>query len=320
MKLAYLFPGQGAQKIGMGRDIYDCYPAARAVFDEAARVLGDEFLETTFCGPAGKLQRTEYAQRALITVSTALHRVISQLGFTAEAAAGLSLGEYSALVAAEALDFNDALPLVQKRGRFMQEAVPPGRGTMAAVMGLQREKVEQLCAAARAEGVVSPANFNCPGQLVISGEFPAVERAAALAKEAGAKRIVRLKVSAPFHCSLMEPVEPRLERELALLELSPPSIPVVLNVSAAFESNPEKIKRSLVRQLSNPVLWEQSMDALIEAGFDTFVELGPGRVLTGLMKKIDSHVHAFAVEDCASLERALHHLHHLKGQPEYVEA
>lgn len=292
----------------MGRDICDCYPGARAVFEEAARVLGDELLETIFCGPAEKLQRTEYTQPALVTVSTALHRVISGMGFPAEAVAGLSLGEYSALVAAKALSFADALPLVQKRGRFMQEAVPPDRGGMAAVIGLERLKVEQACEAARADGVVSPANYNCPGQVVISGEALAVDRAAALAKEAGAKRIIRLKVSAPFHCSLMEPVEPRLEQELARLQFGPASIPVVLNVSAAFESNPAEIKRALVRQVSNPILWEQSMNTLIEAGFDTFVELGPGKVLTGLMKKINPAVHAAAVEDCASLEAALQYL------------
>ncbi|HPU01563.1 MAG: ACP S-malonyltransferase [Firmicutes bacterium] len=308
MKLAYLFPGQGAQKPGMGRDLYERCPEARAVFDEAARILGDELLETIFYGPAEKLQRTEYAQPALLTVSTALHCLVAAAGLTAEAAAGLSLGEYSALVAAGALAFADALPLVQKRGRFMQEAVPPGQGAMAAVMGLERDRVEQICAAAREEGVVSTANYNCPGQVVISGETPAVERAAALARAAGAKRVVRLQVSAPFHCPLMAPVEPRLERELAGVELAAPSIPVVLNVSARFERNPERIKKALIRQVSSPVLWEQSMSALIGAGFDTFVELGPGGVLTGLMKKIDSRVWVFAVEDCASLERALHQL------------
>lgn len=303
---AFLFPGQGAQYVGMGRDFYEHYPAARAVFDAAAAVFGDELLRVIFSGPEEALLLTENTQPAILTVSMAVFKVLEEAGCRPRAVAGLSLGEYSALVAAGALRLEQALPLVQKRGRFMQEAVPAGEGSMAAILGLEREAVEAACReAAKTWGVVSPANYNCPGQIVISGRVEAVEQAAALARQAGAKKITALKVSAPFHCALLAPVEAKLERELAAVEMKPPAVPVVLNVSARAETDPARIMPALVRQVSSPILWEQSVQTLLETGCDTFIDVGPGRSLAKLIKRIDPAVRAAAVEDLASLEQAI---------------
>lgn len=307
-KIAFLFPGQGVQYVGMGRDIYDRYPAAREVLDRAAAVMGEHFLQVIFGGPAEKLQQTEFTQPAILAVSSAIYSVLKREGCRAAGMAGLSLGEYSALVAAEALAFDEALPLVQKRGRFMQEAVPLGRGSMTAILGLDRETVEEICGEASKLGTVSPANYNCPGQIVISGDVNALEYAASLARERGAKKITGLKVSAPFHCALLSPVEAKLERELAAINMKPTAVPVVLNISAQFETDPSKIKEALVRQVSSPILWEQSINALIAAGFDTFIDMGPGRSLAKLMKRIDGSVHSAAVEDVASLEAVITYL------------
>ncbi len=304
-KIAFIFPGQGAQYVGMGKDIYQRHPAAADLLDQAAEVLGDGLLRIMFSGPAEELQKTEYTQPAILAASLAAFRVLEQAGLRAGAVAGLSLGEYSALVAAGSLAFTDALPLVQKRGRLMQEAVPLGQGSMAAIMGLGREEIERICREASSRGVVSPSNYNCPGQIVVSGRAEAVERAAALARAAGAKKVVQLKVSAPFHCALMAPVEAMLERELAQLDLHPPSIPVVLNVTAAVQTDPSEIKASLVKQVSSPILWEQSMRTLLDKGFDTFIEPGPGKVLTRFIKQIDATVYAAGVEDCDTLEAVL---------------
>jgi [acyl-carrier-protein] S-malonyltransferase len=304
-KIAVIFPGQGAQYVGMGKDLGERYPAAMAVFDEADVVIGGDLLRIIFDGPASELQKTEYTQPAILAVSTAVYRVLQESGLRPGAFAGLSLGEYSALVAAGSLSFAEALPLVQKRGRYMQEAVPLGQGSMAAIMGLDPANIARACCEASGLGVVSPANYNCPGQVVISGNSAAVRRAAQLAKQAGARKVVELKVSAPFHCALLAPVETRLERELVKVDLRPPAVPVVLNVSAKMHSEPPEILASLVKQVSSPILWEQSMRTLLDNGFDTFIEAGPGKVLTKFMKQIDDTVYAAGVEDCATLEAVL---------------
>lgn len=305
MKTAFLFPGQGAQYVGMGKDFYDRFPEARSVFVQAAEDLGPEFLEMIFSGPESKLQMTEYTQPAILTVSVAIYRVLDKLGFQASALAGLSLGEYSALVAAEALQFHQALPLVQKRGIFMQEAVSAGEGSMAAIMGLSHEVVEKVCHDAASEGLVSPANYNCPGQIVISGNVRAVNFAVRLARKAGAKKVTELKVSAPFHCALLQPVEDRLSRQLDNITIKKPAIPVVFNVSAQFSGNPGQIKANLVNQVSNPILWEQSIRNLITAGIDSFISLGPGNSLSRLMKRIAPELKTFSVEEAGDIDRLL---------------
>lgn len=302
MQRAFLFPGQGAQYTGMGRDFYEKYPAARAVFEQSASVLGPGFLDVIFSGPDEMLQQTEYTQPAILTVSVAICRVLEALGFRASALAGLSLGEYSALVAAGALSFEEALPLVQKRGRFMQKATPAGQGKMVALMGLPHTLVEKICAQARDRGeVVTPANYNCPGQIVISGHEGAVGRAVALARQAGAKKVTELKVSAPFHCSLMQPVEALLRDELNRVTIRRPEIPVVFNVSACYASDPDQIRANLVRQVSSPILWERSVRTLIASGVNLFVGLGPGSSLSRLMKRIDPAVGTISIENTAAL-------------------
>jgi [acyl-carrier-protein] S-malonyltransferase len=307
-KIAVLFPGQGAQFVGMGRVFYDTFSVARAVFDQAASVLGDALLDTIFNGPEEALQKTETTQPAILTTSIAVYRVLEDLGCRADRVAGLSLGEYSALVAAGALSLQEALPLVQKRGRYMQEAVPLGQGSMAAVMGLSKDQIEAVCREASSAGVVTPANYNCPGQVVISGGKEAVQYALTLAREAGAKKMVELKVSAPFHCALMEPVEQRLAGELNKVNFSSPRIPVVFNVSASYESDPARIKENLVKQVSHPILWEQSMRLLYASGLDAFIDVGPGSTLAKLMKRIEPSVYTAAVEDSDSLGKVCRHL------------
>ncbi|TYO97412.1 ACP S-malonyltransferase [Desulfallas thermosapovorans] len=285
--LAFIFPGQGSQFVGMGKHLYDKYDFIREIFDTADRALGFALTELIFEGPADELQKTVNAQPAILTASIAMYQLIKRAGIRPGATAGHSLGEYSALVAAEALDFSDAVRLVRMRGRFMQEAVPLGQGGMMAVLGLTSEEVEEGCRRASGAGIVEAANFNCPGQVVVAGEMPALKKAQEVFKSMGARRSILLKVSAPFHSSMMTPAGERLVAELARVEIRDPAIPVVANINADYVTTGEQVRDALIRQVSGPVMWEQSMRRLMADGYNMFVEVGPGQVLTGLLKKID---------------------------------
>lgn len=300
--IAVLFPGQGAQYVGMGRDFCEQYGEAEEIFNQAAAILGDDLVNAIFEGPEEKLKQTEYAQPAILTVSTAIHAVIASLGIEAKAYAGLSLGEYSALVAAGSLTFDQALPLVQKRGKYMQEAVPAGMGKMAAIMGLPHEVVEKICLEASKDSLVSPANYNCPGQIVVSGYNSGVNCAVQMAREAGARRVTELKVSAPFHCALLKPVEALMSAELEKVHLKESPVEVVSNVTAGPVLNPGPIKENLVVQVSNPILWDRSVRYMVKRGVNTFIGLGPGTSLVRLMKRIEQGVEAIAVESVADLK------------------
>ena len=302
-KIGFLFPGQGAQFPGMGRDFYESYPEAKEIFDTAGKVFGAGFIDIIFNGPEEKLQLTEYTQPAILTVSTAIYRVLQKLGYKAEGMAGLSLGEYSALVAAEAMSFEDALPLVQKRGLFMQEAVPVGQGKMMALMGLSHNEVEKICCEASSKGLVTAANYNCPGQIVISGTVEAVDYAAEIARETGAKKLSELKVSAPFHCKLLEPVESKLSAEIDRIKINEPAVPVVFNITAGFEEDPGRIKENLIKQVSSPILWEQSVRKMIDFGINTFICVGPGSSLSRLMKRIAPHLITYSVETVEAVSK-----------------
>ncbi|MCR4442348.1 MAG: ACP S-malonyltransferase [Peptococcaceae bacterium] len=303
--MAFVFPGQGSQYVGMGKEICEEYPAAKNVFDEAEERLGFSISELCFNGPEDELKLTVNTQPAILTTSVALLRVVEQEGIRPCFVAGHSLGEYSALVAAGALSFGDAVWLVRKRGAFMQEAVGPGKGTMAAIMGLEEKEVQKICREASLSGVVEPANFNSPGQIVIAGETHAVNKAVELAKSAGAKRAVMLPVSGPFHSSLLKPASSRLSEELAKVEIKQASIPVVANYTARLEKDPKEIRRNLVEQVNNAVLWQQSVETLLELGVNAFIEIGPGKVLSGLIKKVAKNAEMYNIEDVASLRETL---------------
>jgi [acyl-carrier-protein] S-malonyltransferase len=304
-KLAFLFPGQSSQYPGMGRDLWENVPAARAVFDEADQVLGVPLSRICFEGTEQELRQTENTQPAILTVSVAAWRTLESHGITPNYVAGHSLGEYSALVAAGGLGFADALRVVRKRGRYMQEAVPAGVGAMAAILGLSPGQVEEICKKAADGEVVSPANLNSPEQTVISGHAAAVKRAVELASQAGAKRAVILQVSAPFHCELMLPAQQRLEEILRKTQFSALRIPLVTNVGAEAIEQGDDAREALIRQVSLPVRWDDSIRTLIELGMDTFAEVGPGRVLCGLLRQIDRSVLCVNVEDQQSLAPAL---------------
>lgn len=306
-KIAFLFPGQNSQYAGMGRDLADKYPAARRTFEEADEALGFAISKLCFEGPEDQLKLTEYQQPAICTVSVAALRVLAEKGVTPALVAGHSLGEYAANVAAGSLRFADAVRIVRQRGKFMQEAVPQGEGAMAAVLGLSSEETARACtdAAAETQQVVSAANFNSPEQTVISGEAPAVERSAGLCKERGAKRVVMLQVSAPFHCALMQPAQDRLAPLLHAAEFVAPRAPVTVNVDAALVTDPGRLREALVRQVTGTVRWVESVRLLIAQGLTAFVEVGPGKVLSGLMRQIDRAQTCMNVEDGASLEKAM---------------
>jgi [acyl-carrier-protein] S-malonyltransferase len=306
-KIAFLFPGQGSQAVGMGRDLSERFPLARATFDEADEAIGFSLSRLCFEGPEDQLRLTENTQPAILTVSVAAHRVLAEHGIHPALAAGHSLGEWSAHVAAGTLSFADAVRSVKARGHAMQQAVPAGQGAMAAILMLDPAQVAEACAQAAAETgqVVAAANLNSPGQTVISGALAAVEKAAALCKEKGARRAVMLPVSAPFHCALMEPAQREVARVLDAISISNPRIPVAVNVTGALVTTAAEAKDALIRQVTGAVRWVDCVQSLAGAGADVFVEVGPGKVLTGLMKQIDATKKALNVEDSASLEKTL---------------
>mgnify|MGYP001168835836 CR=1 FL=1 len=305
MKLALVFPGQGSQYVGMGRNIYEMYPRAREIFERADARLGINLSGMCFEGPEDELAKTVNAQPAILTVSVAYLQVINELGLKAHAAAGHSLGEYSALVSAGSIDFEDAVQLVRKRGLFMQEAVALGRGGMAAVMGLDVKTVQELCLKASSQGVVEAVNLNCPGQVVIAGENEALDAACSLAREWGAKRCIKLPVSAPFHSSLMRPAGDRLAGELDGLSINDPEIPVVANVSADYVHSRAEIGKALKDQVYSPVLWQESVERLLADDYQVFLEVGPNKVLTGLTRKINRQVTTFCTDTGSELESIL---------------
>lgn len=301
--VAYVFPGQGSQYPGMGKDLAENFPAASQVFEEVDDALGFSLSRLCFEGPAEELQLTENTQPAILTASIATARVLEANGFASPSyVAGHSLGEYSALVAAGALPLVDAARTVRARGRYMQEAVPVGVGAMAAVLGAELSDIERVCAEVAEGEICSAANINSPAQVVIAGHAAAIDRAVEAMKGIGAKRVVKLNVSAPFHCALMKPAQDRLSADLRQLSFSDLKVPVVTNVDAGITEDGSAACAALIRQVSSPVRWLQSMKLLIEQGVDTFVEVGPGKVLTGLMRQINRESSCFNVEDTASMQ------------------
>jgi [acyl-carrier-protein] S-malonyltransferase len=306
--IALLFPGQGSQAVGMGKELAAKYPVARQTFDEADEALGYQLSQLCFEGPEEKLRLTEITQPAILTASVAAWRVLREKGVNPSFVAGHSLGEYSAHVAAGTLSFPDAVRTVRNRGQYMQEAVPVGAGAMAAILGMDLEKVRAVCAEAARNEVCEPANINSAEQIVISGQAAAVERATQLASERGAKRAIMLSVSAPFHCSLMKPAQDRLAADLQSLEFQKPGVPIVCNVDAELVEDADRARDALVRQVTGAVKWDPSMRLLITKGIQVFVEVGPGKVLCGLMRQIDRSKACVNVADEASLLKTLKQL------------
>jgi len=304
-KLAFLFPGQASQSPGMGRDLAENFPESRVVFEEADRALGFALSKLCFEGSEDDLKKTENQQPSILTVSIAAYRALEKRGIVPDFVAGHSLGEYSALVAAGSLDFSAAVGIVRERGRYMQEAVPAGEGAMAAILGLSPADINEVCKKAAAGEVVSAAGLNSPEQTVVAGHAGAVKRAVEIASQSGAKRAVVLAVSAPFHCSLLMPAQQRLEADLRKAAFAPLHFPLITNVDAETVTSGEEAREALIRQVTSPVRWHESVREMIDRGVNIFVEVGPGKVLSGLLRQIDRSVRCLNVEDAASLKSTI---------------
>jgi [acyl-carrier-protein] S-malonyltransferase len=299
--VAFIFPGQGSQAVGMGQEFYEREPDAKAMFDKAGSVLGYDLAALCLQGPVEQLNLTEYTQPALLTVSAIALRLLGRAGIQPCAVAGHSLGEYTAVLSAGGLGFEDAVALVRNRGRYMQEAVEAGRGLVCAVLGMERSAVAEICRAASSLGVVAPANYNAPGQIVIAGEKAAVEEAVRLAKTKGCRKVIPLPVSVPVHTSLMQSAADRLAADVARVPMQDLAVPLVNNVEAKSIRSAAEVRTSLVRQLASSVLWEESVRALMQLGMHTLVEVGPGKVLSGLAKRIAPELRLLNVQDPTSL-------------------
>ncbi len=304
-KIGFLFAGQGAQYVGMGKELYEHFSCATQIFDRASEAVGFDLAALCHKGPIEELNSTENTQPAVVTTSIAALAVLQEHGVKADVVAGLSLGEYSALYCSGVFDLTTVVKLVQKRGKYMQDAVPQGVGTMAAILGLPAQSVEEACEEAKDIGIVEIANYNCPGQIVIGGDVKAVHAACEIAVQKGAMKAVPLLVSAPFHTSMLAPAARKLSAEIEHIDLGSMDIPIISNVTAQYIEQIDQIKPLLTQQVMKPVLWEQTIRRMMADGVDVFVEIGPGKVLSGFVKKIDRKAVVVNVEDLKSLEKAV---------------